>query len=120
MKRGDRPRDADRGCRTRRAWLQVFNLLDTGLEHIELGVLVKTYGEGGHVAAVHAAVGEEAFERNHEALRALVDVLPAGCDESTHVDQTVLFDDIVMMSAREHLLADLLDGGVFVTAGRAS
>ncbi len=94
---------------------EVFNLLDAGLEHIELGVLVKTYGEGGHVAAVHAAVGEEAFERNHEALRALVDVLPAGCDESTHVDQTVLFRrHCHYVSQREHLLAYLLDGGVFV------
>lgn len=69
---------------------EVLNLLDTSLDCRELCVLVKTYCESSHVTAVHTTISEEALEWDTESLCTLIPVLVACCDETTHIDETVL------------------------------
>ena len=69
---------------------QVLYLVDAGLEHIKLGVLVQTDSQSVQVAAVHTTVGDEALEGDAEQLGALVPVLAVGSDKATHVHQAVL------------------------------
>ena len=92
---------------------KILNLLDAGLEHVELRVLVKTDSESRHVTTVHTAVCQEALEGDEELLGALIYILPAGCDEATHVHETVfLRRHRHAVGKSEHLAADLLDCGV--------
>ena len=93
---------------------EIFHLLDAGLEHVELGVLVEADSESGHVAAVHTAIGKEALEGDEEAFRSFIDIFPAGSDETAHVDETVfLRRHRHSVGEVEHLAADLLDSCVF-------
>ncbi len=90
---------------------KIFNLLDAGLKHIELGILVKTYGKSCHIAAVHTAVSKEAFERNAVFLCAFIPVLPTGSDETAHIHEAVLLGrHRHAVGKSEHLAADFLDG----------
>ncbi len=97
---------------------QVLHLLDAGLHHVELAVLLQAHGQGVHVAAVHAAVGEEALEGDAEQLGALVPVFLVGGDEAAHVDQAVLLGAHGhAVGVGEHLfhyLADALVGVAFL------
>ena len=94
---------------------QVMDLLDAGLNHLELKVLFQTHGQAVHIAAIHTAVGEEALEGDAEHLGTFVPVLLVGGDETAHVDQTVLLGAHGhAVSIAEHLHGNLAEGLVLV------
>ena len=64
---------------------QMCHLMDAGVEHVELGVLVKTLGNGIQVSAVQAAIGDIPFKRNAELHCAVVPLLVVGGNETAHV-----------------------------------
>ena len=98
-----------------KACCQVLDLLDAGVEVVELGVLVQAYGQCLHVAAVHAAVGEVALADDGEDLGGLEPVIVAGGDEAAHVHDAVLLRRHGHAVGQvEHLASDLLDGLVLV------
>ena len=99
---------------------KVFNLADAGGEVVKLGVLVQTYGKCGHVAAVHAAIGEIALEGDAVFLGTLIPVGVAGGNEAAHVHEAVLLGRHGhAVGIREHLAGDFLDGlvGISFLAG---
>ena len=69
---------------------QILHLVDAGLQHVKLRILVKTNGYGIEVATVETTIGQVALIRNAEALCSLVPVLFSRSDKSTHIDDGVL------------------------------
>ena len=69
---------------------EVLHLVDTSLEHIKLGILVKTYSKSVKVATVKTTIGQETFKGYAEQLSTLIPVLIVGSDETTHINETVL------------------------------
>ena len=69
---------------------QVLHLSDACLEIVELRALVEAHSQGVHVAATHAAVGDEAFVHDAEHLAAAPKLLGAEGYEAAHVHDRVL------------------------------
>ena len=69
---------------------QVLHLPDACLEIVELRALVEAHGQCVHVAAAHAAVGDEAFVHDAEHLAAAPKLLGAEGHEAAHVHDRVL------------------------------
>ena len=94
---------------------QVFYLMDTCLEHVELGVLVESHGQCIQVAAIESAIGEESFEGDAELFGTLIPFLAVGGNESAHVHQSVFLGRHGhSVYIRVHLACNLLDGLVGV------
>ena len=94
---------------------QILNLVDAGLKHVKLGVLVQTDCQSVQVTAVHTTVGDEALEGDAEQLGALVPLLAVGSDETAHVHNTVLLGRHGHgVNVGVHLAGNLLDGLVGV------
>ena len=90
---------------------EVLDLLDAGFDHVELNVLFQTNGEGVHIAAIHTAIGEEAFEGDAEELGTFVPVFLVGGDETTHVDQTIFLGAHGhAVGIAEHFAGDFAEG----------
>ena len=94
---------------------QVLHLADTGVEHVELGVLLEADSQCCHISSVHTTIGNEALEGDAELFAAFVPLGFVGSDETTHVHETVFLSRHGhRVHIREHLAGDLLDGFVGV------
>ena len=69
---------------------QQFHLADAGVELFELGILVEAHGQGVHVAARHAAVGEVTLVHDAVLHRLAVELLVVHGQEAAHVHHAVL------------------------------
>ena len=95
---------------------QILYLMDAGLEHVELSILIESYGQGIQVTSVETTVCQETLERNAELLSTFVPVFAVGGDEATHVHQSVFLGRHGhSVNVAVHLTCNLLDGLVGIT-----
>ena len=93
-----------------------MHLTDAGLQIVELGIFVQTYGQSLHIATIHTAVCEIALELYTETFGALIPLFLGGSYEAAHIyDSVFLGTHGHSVGKGKHLADNLLDGLVGVS-----
>ena len=88
---------------------EIFHLMNTGLEVVELCILIETDGKSIHVASVHTSICKVAFKLNAISLCTLIPILATCSNKTTHIHDTVLLcTHSHTVSKFEHLTCDFL------------
>ena len=98
---------------------EILNLVDAGLKHVELGVLIQALCDSVEIAAVQSAIGDIALEGNAIEFGSLIPVVATGGDEATHIDDCILLarhsSGINILIHLPHYFLDRLVGITFLT-----
>ena len=95
---------------------KVLNLFDTGFNHFKLDVFFQANSESVHIAAVHAAISEEAFEWDAEEFGTFVPFFLFCSDETTHVDKAVFLGaHSHRVGVGEHFESDFAESFILIT-----